>query len=189
MIPTYSDRLPLGWSPPAFSLKGVDGEELHLDELKDYPALLVVFICNHCPYAQAAWPLLVTLHQRFARQVAFLAINADDSRSFPQDEYQEMQKLALEYQLAFPYLHDTQQRVAASFRVRCVPEPFLFTNQGDHWGLFYHGRINDNWQHPDQVKHHDLHQAMLKVLKNDNPPSVQQPAVGCAITWRKQSEV
>lgn len=188
MISAYSDKLPLGWQAPEFSLTGVDGQEVSLHDFSDYPALLVVFTCNHCPYARAAWPLLVDLYETFGRQVAFVAINANDSTEFPQDDYHGMQQLALEFQVPFPYLHDTQQRVASAFHAQCTPEPFLFANQGTTWSLFYHGRVNDNWQHPSDVTRHDLRDALLKVLRNDNPPSNQQPALGCSIKWRASTK-
>jgi len=181
-----SDKIPLGFLAPNFELQGEDGKIYKLADSKDKPGLLVIFTCNHCPYAQAAWPLIVDLYQKYKDQVDFVAINSNDSEQIPDDSVQKMSDLVIEYQVRFPYLVDIEQKVARAYQATCTPDIFLFKNLGEgQFELQYHGRINDNWQHPELVTENNLDQAIHNVINDLDPILNQHPSMGCSIKWKK----
>jgi thiol-disulfide isomerase/thioredoxin len=181
-----SEQLPVGSVISAFKLKGIDGQEHAPADFSDKRGLLVVFSCNHCPYAKAAWPILVDLHQQFSDQLGFIAINSNDPETYPDDDFANMKKLAEEFGVQFPYVVDETQEVAKRYKAQCTPDPYLFVNENDEFKLFYHGRINDNWQEPDQVTEHNLQDAMQTLLAAQPAPDNQPPSMGCSIKWKPQ---
>jgi len=176
--------LPLGWEAVDFKLKGVDEKEYSLSDFKDKKGLLLVFTCNHCPYAQAAWPLLVGLYKKFGGEVGLVGINANDPINYPDDSFEKMKELVKEYGVEFPYLVDESQEVARKYKAQCTPDPYLFRNENGVFKLFYHGRINDNWQKQEKVKEKSLEEAISKVVKGEEGPERQMPSMGCSIKWK-----
>ncbi len=142
----------------------------------------MVFICNHCPYAKAQWPRLMRLAEEFVGSgINTVAINSNIHPDYPEDAPQRMIELVSELGISFPYLVDDSQEVARAFRAQCTPDPYLFDGQGR---LFYHGRIDDNWQDDKAVQRQDLRGAMAALVAGENPPTAQQPSMGCSIKWR-----
>ncbi len=184
MVLLYSEKLPLGWLAPDFSLPATDGRTYSLSSWQDKQGLLIVFTCNHCPYAKAAWPLLIDLYHQFGRDIAFAAINPNDAESYPEDSFSAMQEKAAEWQIPFPYLRDESQEVARAYQAQCTPDVYLFKNDQGQFKLFYHGRINDNWQNPAKVKEKNLEQALLRLVQGGEPPVEQPPSMGCSIKWK-----
>lgn len=180
----YSKQLSLGWQAKDFKLKNVDAKEYSLANFSDKQGLLIIFTCNHCPYAQVAWPLLIDLHKRHKKQVHFVAINPNDAENYPEDSFAEMQKIAKELDLSFFYLRDKSQTVAKKYKAQCTPDLYLFEKNGDNWELFYHGRINDNWQNPDDVTVNNLADALQALVKGKSAPDKQPPSMGCSIKWK-----
>lgn len=174
----------LGWQAPDFTLPGVDGKDYSMADYVDNKGVLVVFSCNHCPYAIAAWPILMKLHQEFGGDVPFIAINSNDASKYPDDSFENMKVKAEEWGLEFPYLYDQSQQVARSYHAQCTPDSFLFSIEDGTPQLFYRGRINDNWQEPDKVTKNDLQDAIQLLLDGKEPPSEQVPAMGCSIKWK-----
>lgn len=183
MALTYSEKLEIGSPPVDFSLKGTDEGVYSLSQLSNKKALLIVFTCNHCPYAKASWPTLIELSKKYP-DVQFVAINPNDSDAYPEDSYDGMKKEVDSRQIPFPYLHDEDQSVARSYKAQCTPDPYLYKNDEGTLKLFYHGRINDNWQNPESVSDHSLENAINKVLNNEDPESEQNPSMGCSIKWK-----
>ena len=185
MSVTKSEPMPImEWEAPDFSLVGTSDEEFSLENIEGYNGLLVVFTCNHCPYARAAWPTLVDLHELYGKEIAFVAINSNDSDTYPEDSFEEMKKRKEEWGILFPYLWDESQEVAEEYQAQCTPDPYLFKYEDGVWKLFYHGRINDNWQHPEQVKQNNLEDAMVSLLGDEEPPENQPASMGCSIKWK-----
>lgn len=180
----YSKRLPIGWPAPNFKLEDTEEKLRSLAEFSDKESLLVVFSCNHCPYAKAAWPLIIELYDRYKDRIAFVAVNPNDEKQYPEDSFEEMKKKKKEWQIPFPYLRDETQQVTKLYKAQCTPDSYLFKNEDGHFKLFYHGRINDNWQNPDQVVERNLEDAIEKLLKGELPPDDQPPSMGCSIKWR-----
>lgn len=166
---------------PNFKLKDTDSNEIALSTLTKKKGLLIAFTCNHCPYAKAAWPHLIDFSEKY-KEITFVAINSNDEKEYPEDSFEKMQEKAKS--LPFPYLHDQTQEVAKKYNAVCTPDIFLFKNN-EQTKLFYHGRINDNWQNYEKVKEHNLENAIKSLLANENPPTNQPPSMGCSIKWKK----
>lgn len=179
-----SVSLPLGSPLKDFQLTGTDDQSHSPAEFADKEGLLVVFTCNHCPYARAAWPIIVELQEQFGDQLGFIAINANDPVNYPDDSFEKMKELVEEFNVDFPYVIDETQEVAKAYRAQCTPDPYLFKKEGDEFKLFYHGRVNDNWQEPDQVSERNLREAMQALLAGDKAPEDQPASMGCSIKWK-----
>ncbi len=175
-------KLEIGQRTPDFSLPGVDGKDYSLGQYKDKKVLVVVFTCNHCPYAQAYEDRLLSLQRDYAdKGVQFIAINSNDSAGYPEDDFDNMVRRAQKKLFTFPYLRDENQRIARAFGAEYTPEAFVLNSKLE---VRYIGRIDDNWQNPDKVKLHDLRDALNAVLahkKLDNPVT---HAIGCTIKWK-----
>lgn len=177
-----SSKTPIDWEAPNFNLPGADGNNYSLDSFKDAKGLAVVFTCNHCPYAKAAWPLLIELAKKYKdRGVAFVGINPNDQTTFPEDSFEEMKKRAPEWGINFPYLRDEGQEVAKSYDAQCTPDIYLFDQNRK---LYYRGRINNNWQDLAAVTEKNLENAIESLLAGNPPPQNQPPSMGCSIKWK-----
>lgn len=182
MALVHSVDQPIGSPLPAFELKDSVGRSFRSQELLGHKGLLVVFICNHCPYAKAQWPRLIRLAEEFAGQgIGTVAINANIHPDYPDDAPPRMAELIAELNIPFPYLVDDSQQVARGFRAQCTPDPYLYDGQGR---LFYHGRIDDNWKDEGAVARHELREAMAALVAGEQPPAQQRPSMGCSIKWR-----
>lgn len=180
-----SKKIHIGWSPKNFRLQATDEKNHSLSVYKDKKGLLMAFSCNHCPYAKASWPLLIELYHKHKDNIYFIAINPNDPIQFPDDSFEEMKKKVQKWDIPFPYLFDETQEVAKSYQAQCTPDIYLFKNKKNTLKLFYHGRINDNWQHPEFVKEKNLHNAIEKLIHNESPPDNQPPSMGCSIKWKE----
>lgn len=171
-------------SMPHFSLSSVDGKHYSSDQF-DAKALLVMFICNHCPYVRAIEDRLINLMSGFSKSdLQMVAICSNDFETYVDDHPDELLKRSLAKSYPFPYLIDEHQDVARSFDATCTPDLFLFDEKRE---LFYHGRLDDSWKDPTKVTHEDLREA-IKMLINDEPlPKVQHPSMGCSIKWKQKS--
>lgn len=178
----HSNGMAVGTPAPDFSLPGVDGKSHGLADFADAPALVVVFTCNHCPYAIAAEDRLVELANQFEGKAAFVAINPNDAARYPADDFASMQKRAAEKAFPFPYLHDETQEVARAYDAACTPDLFVFDSKRE---LVYNGRLDDNWQDPSAVKHEDL-RAVLEATVEGKPHGLAEvvPSMGCSIKWK-----
>lgn len=177
--------LPLGTGLIPFSLPGVDGKNYTVDNFRDAKVLVVVFTCNHCPYAQAAEPFLLDLAQHYQSQgVAFVAMNANDATTFPDDSFAAMQERAQEKHYPYPYLYDETQSVAQAYQAQCTPDIYVFDQART---LAYHGRINNVHQAEDVATTHELEDALVELLAGRRPASQQLPSMGCSIKWKNKS--
>jgi len=179
-----SVSLPTGWEAKDFKLMGVDEREYSLDDFKRKKGLLIVFSCNHCPYAIASWPLLVELYKKWGDKVEFVVINPNDPKMYPEDNLEGMKRLVKDYGVEFAYVVDETQEVTREYKAQCTPDPYLFKRDDGVLRLFYHGRINDNWQEPEKVRERSLEEAMEKMVKGEVSPKEQKPSMGCSIKWK-----
>jgi len=164
-----------------FTLPGTDGRTYSLSDFAEVPVLVLMFWCNHCPYVRAYEERTIKIVQEFAGKAVFLAINANDSEKYPEDSFENMQKRTQEMNYPFPYLHDANQTVANAYGATRTPEFFVFDSERE---LRYHGRLDDNWEHPDQAKQEFLRDAIASLLNGDLPHVPQTPPVGCTIKWK-----
>ncbi|MCH7541949.1 thioredoxin family protein, partial [Patescibacteria group bacterium] len=176
---TGSVQIQLDSPPSDFNLPATDGKNYSLDSFKEAHGLVIVFTCNHCPYAKAAWPLLIQQSVEFRpKGVEFVAINPNDESEYPEDSFQVMKEKIAEWGINFPYLRDESQEIAKKYQAVCTPDIFAY---GEDRKLFYHGRINNNWQDPNKVTSDDLRDALNSMLAGKYPPTNQQPSRGCSI--------
>jgi peroxiredoxin len=176
--------LALGAAMPSADvpMKNVDGRTLTLGELVGKSGTLVVFTCNHCPFAQAWEKRIAELgNTSLSRGVGVVAINSNDPVRVPDDGYEQMQKRAKALSLSFPYVVDDTQNVARAFGATRTPEAFLFDGGGK---LVYHGTIDDNYEHPSEVHEHYLRDALDQLLAGEAIATSETKAVGCSIKFR-----
>ncbi len=171
----------IGHSAYDFSLLGVDGKTYTLKDFADKPVLVLFFWCNHCPYVKAYEDRVIRLAREFGDRVAFVAINSNDPNQYPEDDFENMKRIAQEKDYPFPYLYDESQSVAHAYKAARTPEFFVFDEERD---LKYHGRFDDNWEHPNQVQKEYVRDAIVSLLNNDLPHHSSTPPVGCTIKWR-----
>lgn len=174
-----SKTMPAGTALIPFTLPDVDGRSVNILDYRDN-LLLVVFTCNHCPYAKASWPTLIDLQKRYAKDgFQAVAVNPNNNPAYPDDRFEAMKPYAEAIGLNFPYLFDADQKAASAYGAECTPDPYLFKDGA----LYYHGRISDNWQNPEAVKEKNLENAVLAALGRGQLPGKIFPSIGCSIKW------
>ena len=175
--------LPLGTPAPPFRLPDTDGNLVSLDDARGAPALLVMFICNHCPFVQHVRDQLAALGRDYAPNgVAIVAISSNDAEAYPQDGPEAMRREKEAAAYDFPYLFDASQEVAKAYRAACTPDFFLFDGEQR---LVYRGELDDS--RPGNgvpVTGRALRRAIDAVLAGDPVLTEQQPSLGCNIKWK-----
>jgi peroxiredoxin len=178
----HSTMVPLGTSTIDFKLPGIDGAEYSLESFSENNVLVIIFMCNHCPYVKAVMQRLIDLQQEVLdRGVKFIGINCNDAKKYPDDSFENMQKAAKGWGMNFPYLFDESQTVAKKYDAVCTPDIYVYDKERK---LLYRGRIDDNWENAEQVTQRDLKQAINCVLAGQEIPGQQIPSMGCSIKWK-----
>jgi peroxiredoxin len=187
MVRTASTMLPLGTKAPDFELLNVDGRTVSLADFKDAKALLVIFMCNHCPFVKHIAEGLVSLANDYLpRGVAIVGINSNDTSAHPDDSPERMVHEVEERGYAFPYLFDETQEVAQAYRAACTPDFFLFDGQQQ---LVYRGQLDASRPNSGiPVTGQDLRAAIDAVLAGQPVPEDQAPSIGCNIKWKPGNE-
>lgn len=172
-----------GWSAPDFDLPGVDGKDWTLADCRGEKGLLVVFMCNHCPYVQAVRKRLVRDAQDLvALGIGVVGISSNDAVQYPEDSFANMQRVATDWGLNFPYLYDESQQVARAYGAVCTPDFFGFDAD---LGLQYRGRLDASRKETAAAGvRRDLFEAMKGVAETGRGPQEQIPSMGCSIKWR-----
>jgi peroxiredoxin len=166
---------------PDFTLKGTDEIAYRLESFSSSRLLLVVFICNHCPYVRARIRDLVALQSKFDKpDLQVIAINSNDP-GYQEEGFENMKKFSIEYSLNFPYLFDESQVVARLYGAVCTPDPFLFDSERK---LLFHGKINDALEPDMTPKVHTMEENVRKVLSGQKLDKDFDPSIGCSIKWK-----
>ena len=174
--------VPLGSALPEFELADTNGKVFKSKELPGERGLLVVFTCNHCPYAQAVWPRVIRLARYgLGMRVNTVAINPNIHPDYPEDAPDKMREKIQELGIEFPYLIDESQDVARRFKAQCTPDIYLYNKDR---ALVYHGRIDDSWKDEALVTREELKEAMNNMAAGCPVETKQLPAMGCSIKWR-----
>ncbi len=182
LINDNSKTLKIGDPLPHFSLPATDGLIVNSRDMKD-PVLVVIFTCNHCPYAQAYEDRIIAVAKEFqSKGVAFVLVNSNDATNYPEDSFESMKKRHREKNYPFPYCFDESQEVARSFGALCTPHCFVLDQNRK---LQYKGRVDDNWKDPASVKERNLHDAIAALVSAKKPPKHEANAIGCSIKWRE----
>jgi peroxiredoxin len=173
--------LELGANAPDFGdLQGADGKRYSLRSFDAKPVLVVVFTCNHCPYAVAYEDRVVAIQKDYAgKGVQLVAINSNDDKSYPEDGYPQMVKRAKEKGFNFPYVRDASQDAAEAYGAVCTPHVFAFDKDRR---LRYRGRIDDS-KDPSGVKSPDLRNALDDMVAGKSPKVADTRPFGCSIKW------
>jgi peroxiredoxin len=187
MALTPSTMLELGTEAPEFRLPDTDGKTVSLDDFAGAPALLVMFLCNHCPFVKHVRHELARLTREYqGRGVGVVGINSNDVTTYPDDSPEMMKKEKAEVGYTFPYLYDESQEVAKAYQAACTPDFFLFDAARK---LVYRGQLDDSRPgNPAPVTGKDLRAALEAVLAGTPPPEKQRPSVGCNIKWKPGKE-
>jgi len=173
----------LGSKLPDFSLEDAYGDLYTNVSLMGEKGLLVVFTCNHCPYAIAVWDRLIRLaRMSFSLGITTVAINPNIHPDYPEDAPDKMGELIMKKNIPFPYLIDETQAVAKAFNAQCTPDIYLLNSK---FSLIYHGRIDDDWHDESAVTSHDLKEALLALGNGYTVSRKQYPSMGCSIKWRE----
>ena len=183
MVSTATAACNFGWRAADFDLPGVDGRRHTLAGARGPNGLLVMFICNHCPYVKAVLDRIVRdCTELAAHGIGSVAIMSNDPAEYAEDSFDNMQRVARERKFPFPYLFDATQDVARAYGAVCTPDFFGFNAQLE---LQYRGRLDASRTSPVPGAQRDLFEAMVAVAKTGLGPKAQIPSIGCSIKWRK----
>jgi peroxiredoxin len=173
-----------GRPAPEFALPGVDGRTWTRDDCKGPNGLLVMFICNHCPYVKAVRERIVRdTRELMTLGVGAVAIMSNDPSDYPEDSFENMKKVALEYDFPFPYLLDESQSIARAYGAICTPDFFGYNADLE---LQYRGRLDESRkQTAPEGARRDLFEGMKQVAETGKGPEHQLPSVGCSIKWQE----
>lgn len=180
----YAQGLKVGDEAAAFKLKNVDGKMISLADYKDKEGVVVVFTCNHCPYAKAYEDRLVALQGRHHADFPVIAINPNDAVEYPSDNYVAMVERAKEKSFNFPYLHDESQAIAKAYGATKTPHVYLLQNVKGKFQVAYIGAIDDNYQDESKVKKTYLEDAIDTIKKGGSPSPSETKAIGCSVKWK-----
>lgn len=187
MVKTASTMLPLGTSAPDFQLLNIDGKTISLSEIATGKGLVVMFICNHCPFVKHVAPELVRLTKDYeSRSIHFVAISSNDVTAYPDDSPEMMKREAAQQGYTFPYLFDETQEVAQAYRAACTPDFFIFDGSRR---LVYRGQLDDSRPgNGKPLNGSDMRRALDQLIDGVEVPAEQRPSIGCNIKWKRGSE-
>jgi len=187
MVLTPSTMLDLGTTAPEFELPDVvSGESISLGSFEGKSALLVMFICKHCPYVIHVQDELARIGRDYGgRDVGVVAISSNDAENYPDDAPDQLRSMAQDLGFAFPFCYDESQQTAKDYTAACTPDFFLFDARQR---LVYRGQLDDGRPGNDRpVNGKDLRAALDQVLAGDEPDPDQKPSIGCNIKWKPDS--
>jgi peroxiredoxin len=183
-----TDVLTVGDEAPEFELRGTDERTYSLADFADAEALLVVFTCNHCPYAKAKFEEMNRLAEAYD-EVAVVGINPNDAEEYPEDNFETMVDRVEEGTIDWDaYLRDESQSVAAAYGAMCTPDPFLFERNEDAFQLVYHGRLDDAPNPDDTASEREMAGHIEDVLAGEPVTAEFEPSRGCSIKWKAGNE-
>jgi len=186
MVRTETPVCEFGLPAPDFSLPGTDGKMHSLKDLRGPNGLLVIFICNHCPYVKAILDrILRDVSELKQLGVNSVAIMSNDPTDYPEDSFDNMKTVATELKFPMPYLFDETQEVAKSFGAVCTPDFFGYNKDLE---LQYRGRLDESRKEPVPNARRDLFEAMKQVAQYGSGPKEQIPSMGCSIKWKGSAE-
>ena len=173
--------LQTGDMAPDFELLGIDDKQHSLTNYKDYKGLLVIFMCNHCPYVKAKIDAIKEIHEKFKDRIALVGINSNDSMEYPDDSFENMKIIAQEKEIKFDYLVDGDQEIAKKYGAVCTPDPFLFDSERR---LVFHGKIDNAMKPEDTATEKTMIDNIQKFLGGEKIEKDFDPSIGCSIKWK-----
>ncbi len=176
------NTLKTGELAPEFELLGTDGRTHSNIEYTFKKGLLVVFMCNHCPYVKAKVDTLNEIYRKYSDHIHMVGINSNDSTDYPEDSYENMKKIAKEKKFGFDYLVDDTQKVAKKYGAMCTPDSFLFNEDQK---LVFHGRLDDGHGPDGKVTTDTMSNNIETMLYGDVIKKDFEPSIGCSIKWKE----
>lgn len=165
----------------SFKLKDCFSTLHHSKKLMGKTGLLIVFTCNHCPYAIAIWNRVIQFAPKFKKLgINVVAINPNINPAYPDDSVDKMIEKVKNDSITFPYLVDENQETANAYKAKCTPDLYLLNTSME---LYYHGRFDDNWKDETKVNHYECFEAATQLSQEQPAPSNQFPSIGCSIKW------
>ncbi|MGH6884501.1 MAG: thioredoxin family protein [Kiloniellales bacterium] len=172
----------IGWKAAEFNLEGIDNQHWTLAQARGPKGLLVIFMCNHCPYVQSVVGRMVRdVSDLAAEGIGAIAINPNDATAYPQDSFEKMKEFAKSHGLNFPYVVDPTQQAARTYEAVCTPEFFGFNKDLE---LQYRGRLDESRTILVENARRELYEAMRAIASSGKGPVDQKAAIGCSIKWR-----
>lgn len=186
MARTESTMLELGTQAPDFTLPDTNGNQISLTDFKDANGMLVIFMCNHCPYVIHLRDALAELSKEYqAKGLAVIGINSNDASNYPDDSPEKMAEEVATQGYTFPYLYDESQTIAKAYKAACTPDFFLFDAKQK---LAYRGQFDDSRPRNEApVTGADLRAAIDALLNGSAIPAEQKPSMGCNIKWKENN--
>ena len=175
-------KLKAGDSAPDFELLGIDDKKHKLSDYNKYQGILIIFMCNHCPYVKAKFGAFNVLYEKLGEKIAIIGINSNDSTNYPEDSFENMKNTAKEKGLKFDYLVDTTQQIAKKYGAMCTPDPYLFNKEGK---LVFHGRIDNAMKPDDTATEKTMINNIEKMISNKKIEKDFDPSIGCSIKWKE----
>ncbi len=175
-------KLNKGDQAPDFELTGIDDKKHSLNDYKDSEGLLVIFMCNHCPYVKAKIEAIKEIHEKFGDKIAIVGINSNDAVKYPDDSFESMKNVASEKGMKFDYLVDETQEIAKKYGAMCTPDPFLFDKD---YKLVFHGRIDNAMKPEDTATEKTMINNITKLLDGQSIEKDFDPSIGCSIKWKE----
>lgn len=179
-LTTSQQKLKIGSKAPDFKLRSIDGKEYSLKNFSDMP-LLIIFMCNHCPYVQQKIDAIIKLAEKFRDRVSVVGINSN--AGYPGDDFEDMKNFANERGINFPYLFDETQSIARAYGAVCTPDPFLLDSSHK---LVFHGRIDDALELGAAAREHTMESVISRLLDGIKIDKTSEPSMGCSIKWKSQ---
>ncbi|MBI3571413.1 MAG: thioredoxin family protein [Gammaproteobacteria bacterium] len=187
MVRTETPVCDFGRPAPDFRLKGVDGKIWALSETRGKNGLLVMFICNHCPYVKAVLDRIIRdVRELKGQGINTVAIMSNDPADYPEDSFDNMKQVAQKLNFPFPYLYDESQETARAYGAMCTPDFFGYNKD---LRLQYRGRLDESRKEPAPNARRDLFEAMKQIAQTGQGPKDQIPSMGCSIKWKSEWQV
>lgn len=182
MVSTATPVCDFGWTARDFDLPGTDGKRYDLEAVRGPNGVLLMFICNHCPYVKAVIKRIIRDARELEKHgIGAAAVMANDPTDYPEDSFDNMVRVARELEFPFPYLLDATQEVAKTYGAVCTPDFFGFNRNLE---LQYRGRLDASRKDPVPDARRDLFEAMVQIARTGVGPREQIPSMGCSIKWR-----
>lgn len=183
MVALKTPAVVTGWQAPDFKLKGTDGKWYTLADAAGKKGLVVMFICNHCPFVQAIADKIARDTKELASLgIGSIAIMSNDVENYPEDSFDNMKKFKVQHNFAFPYVIDETQAVAKAYDAVCTPDFFGFDA---NLNLQYRGQLDDSGMQKKSGGNRALFMAMKQVAETGRAPAGQKPSIGCSIKWKE----
>lgn len=185
VVTTFAQGVKVGDKAPGFALKNVDGKVVNILDYNTRKGLVVVFTCNHCPYAKAYEQRIIDLQTTYGLDFQVVAINPNDATEYPDDSYEKMIVRAKEKGFNFPYLYDGTQEVAKAYGALKTPQVYVLSKDEHGFVVEYIGAIDDNYVNAKKAKNKYVESAIKALVAGEKVNPTTTVAVGCSVKWKK----